>query len=206
MKKLHRRDLFSWAVYAEKLDIDFNGFAWTRGEGNGGNVLIDPVSMTPHDRAHLEELGGASWIVVTNSDHVRATVELAKDLGAKIAGPAAERETFPLRCDKWLAEGDEPFPGLRVIELLGSKTPGELALVLEESTLFCGDLVRSHRANALMMLLETQGLKDRAKAVESIARLARLEHIEAVLVGDGWCVFRDGRKYLEELTGALTRA
>jgi ABC-type glycerol-3-phosphate transport system substrate-binding protein len=89
MKRLHRRDLFCWSEFAARLDIDFNSFAWIR---EGGNVLIDPLPMSEHDRKHLRELGGAAWIIVTNSSHVRGTQEIAAEFGAKIAGPEAERE------------------------------------------------------------------------------------------------------------------
>ncbi len=195
MKRLHRKDLFSWSVFNERLDIDFNGFAWIR---EGGNVLIDPVPMTPHDREHLGKLGGAVWIVLTTSDHVRGAPELAKELGAKIAGPAAEREAFPFPCDRWLQDGDE-LAGLAVYALDGSKTPGELALVIGDDTVIFGDLVRAHRAGSLMLLHPDQKLKDRAAAMASIARLHALPKIDAVLVGDGWCVFRDGRTLLGEL-------
>lgn len=200
MKRLHRQDLFCWSTFAERLDIDFNGFAWIR---QGGNVLIDPLPMTEHDRKHLRELGGAAWIVVTNSAHVRGAKELASEFGARIAGPAAEREAFPIPCDLWLKDGDEVVPGLRVLEMEGSKTPGELALMLEDTTFIAGDLLRSHRAGELMLLKPEQNLKDRAKALASLRRVLAYERLQAVLVGDGWCVFRDGRKLLEEfLTSA----
>lgn len=195
MKRLHRQDLFCWSTFAERLDIDFNAFAWIR---QGGNVLIDPLPMTEHDRKHLRELGGAAWIVVTNSAHVRGAKELAAELGAKIAGPAAEREGFPIPCDRWLKDGDEVVPGLRVLEMEGSKTPGELALMLEDTTFIAGDLLRSHRAGELMLLKPEQNLKDRSKALASLRRVLAYERLQAVLVGDGWCVFRDGRKLLEE--------
>lgn len=196
MKRLHRKDLYAWSVFTEKLNIDFNGFAWIR---EGGNVLIDPLPLTPHDREHLKALGGAAWIVVTNSDHARAAKEAQELFGAKIAGPAAERETISLKCDRFLSDGDELVPGLVALELDGSKTPGELALVLEGTTLICGDLVRSHRANALMLLLKEQGLKSAEKAAASVRRLAAMDRIEAVLVGDGFCAYRDGHAMLAEL-------
>lgn len=196
MKRLHRKDLYSWSVFTEKLNIDFNGFAWIR---EGGNVLIDPLPLTPHDREHLKTLGGAEWIVVTNSDHARAAKEAQELFGAKIAGPAAERERMVLKCDRFLSDGDELVPGLVALELDGSKTPGELALVLEGTTLVCGDLVRAHRANALMLLLKEQGLKSAEKALASVRRLAAMDRIEAVLVGDGFCAFRDGHAMLAEL-------
>jgi glyoxylase-like metal-dependent hydrolase (beta-lactamase superfamily II) len=195
MKRLHRKDLFAWSVFNERLNIDFNSFALVR---EGGNLLIDPLPMTAHDRAHLEKLGGAAWIVVTNSAHVRGTEEARAAFGCKVAGPAAESATFPIRCDRWLKDGDELVPGLRVVELDGSKTPGELALVLDGTTVIAGDLVRAHRAGSLMFLLPEQGLVDLPRAVASTRRL--LEYpIEAILVGDGWCVFRDGRARLREL-------
>src|SRR5690606_27053732 len=117
-------------------------------------------------------------------------------------GPAAEQEGFPLTCERWLKEGDELYPGLRVLELDGSKTPGELALVLDDTTLIAGDLLRSHRAGELMLLRAEQGLKDSARAVASLQRLLTYERLEALLLGDGWCVFRDGRRMLEEFLRA----
>src|SRR4051812_14808909 len=99
MKRLHRRDLFCLSVFNEPLNIDFNSFAWIRGEGN---VLIDPLPLSTHDLAHLRKLGGAAWVIVTNSDHMRATRDIVKELGARVAGPAAEQSRFPVSCELWL--------------------------------------------------------------------------------------------------------
>ncbi len=196
MKRLHRKDLWCWSVFNERLNIDFNSFVWTR---PAGNVVIDPLPMTAHDKEHLRALGGAAWIVMTNSDHVRGARELAAEFGARLAGPAAERAAFPVACDAWISEG-EPLLDWRVFEMEGSKTAGELALLLDHTTLVCGDLVRAHRPAALMMLHRDQGLRDEAAARESIARLAVLPHLEAVLVGDGWCLFADCHEALRALT------
>ncbi|MDH6101923.1 MBL fold metallo-hydrolase, partial [Chrysosporum ovalisporum ANA283AFssAo] len=89
-----------------------------------------------------------------------------------------------------------------VLELHGSKTPGELALLLEETTLITGDLVRARKAGSLTILPDEK-LLDREAAVASVQRLAALPHVEAVLVGDGWPVFRDGRDRLQELAATL---
>jgi glyoxylase-like metal-dependent hydrolase (beta-lactamase superfamily II) len=203
MKRLHRRDLFCWSTFVERLDIDFNGFALVH---ERGNILVDPLPLSAHDSKHLRELGGASWIVLTNSSHVRGAKEIAAEFGCRIAGPAAEQASFPVPCDRWLKEGDELLPGLEVHELQGSKTPGELALVLEGTTLIAGDLLRSHRAGELMLLKPEQGLKDQAQAVASLRRLLRYPRLEALLLGDGWSVFRDGRKMLEEFLQSLETA
>ncbi|WP_413175433.1 MBL fold metallo-hydrolase [Anabaena azotica] len=202
MKSLHRPDLYSWSCFNPARNIDFNGFAWIR---PGGNILIDPVALSNHDWNHLKSLGGVVWIVLTNSDHLRSAKEIASQTYAKIAGPAGEKDYFPILCDRWLNDGEELVPGLKVVELQGSKTPGELALLLEETTLITGDLVRSHSAGSLTILPDEK-LMNRDQAVASVQRLASLEKVETVLVGDGWSVFRDGRMRLQELveTVAIT--
>ncbi|MFW6049528.1 MAG: MBL fold metallo-hydrolase [Myxococcota bacterium] len=197
MKRLHREGLYGWSVFDTDRNLDFHGTAWVR---EGGNVLVDPVPMGEHDLAHLKSLGGATWIVVTNSDHVRAADELARALFAKLAGPAAEQQTLGLACDRWLSDGDEVVEGMRVMELEGSKTPGELALVIAPDTLVCGDLVRGPVGGRLS-LLPDEKLTDKAAALASVRRMAEIEGIEAVLVGDGWPVFRDGRARLLDLLG-----
>jgi hypothetical protein len=199
MKRLHRPDLFTWSVYDVGQQVDFNGFLWKR---DGGNVVIDPVPLAEHDWTHLAELGGAAWVVLTNSSHVRAAREVALRTGAQLLGPAGERDAFPVPCARWLADGDEPVRGLVVRELHGSKTDGELALVLEEATAVFGDLVRAHQAGALM-LLRREKLRDPPRALESVRRLRSLHpRVEHVLVGDGWCAFRNGGVLLDELLGA----
>ena len=199
MKQLHRPDLWCWSVFDPPRNVDFHGYAWTR---PGGAVLIDPMPMGSHDLAHLASLGGVAEILLTNSDHTRASLDLQRIFGAPIRAPSAEREGCPIAVQGWLGEGDEPVPGLRVLELHGSKTPGELALLLEGHTLFTGDLVRAHRAGALMLLPEAK-LADPAAARHSLRRLAELPQVEAVLVGDGWPVFREGGALLRALAESL---
>ena len=199
MKVLHRDDLFGWSRFDEQRNLDFHSVAWVR---EGGNVLVDPLEMTEHDLAHLKSLGGAALVVITNRDHLRGAPRLAEALGARLLGPAAEKPQLSVECDRWLSEGDEIVPGLRVLEMHGSKTPGELALVLEETTLISGDLIRGHRAGWLNLLPDGK-LTDKQRAVASVKRLLDLPAIDAVLVGDGWPVYRDGHARLRELVSAL---
>ena len=199
MKQLHRADLFAWSSFDENRDIDFHSVLWVRPEGN---VAIDPLPLSPHDARHCTSLGGVSLVIVTNSDHTRAARDVARRFSAKLAGPRAERDGFALECELWLSDGDEPVPGLSVYELQGSKTPGELALVLQRTTLITGDLIRGHRGGALNLLPDAK-LRDRGLAVQSVRRLAAMTEIETVLVGDGWPVFRDGGRSLSELSASL---
>jgi hypothetical protein len=193
MKRLHRPDLYGWSQFDESRNIDFHSVLWVR---EGGNVAIDPLPLSSHDQVHLQALGLLGTIVVTNSDHMRAARRLADVTGARLLGPVAEREQMD--CDDWLGDGDEVVPGLTAIALQGSKTPGELALVLEGSTLITGDLIRAHEGGKLCMLPEGK-LSDKAAALTSLGRLAAMPGIEAVLPGDGWPVFRDGAQALASL-------
>jgi hypothetical protein len=195
MKSLHRPDLFCWSEFDRDRNVDFHSLAWIRPDGN---VLVDPLLLSEHDWTHLESLGGAKWIVITNSDHIRASQEIAEKTGAQIAAPGGEKATFPISVQRWLGDGDLVVSGLNAIELHGSKTPGELAFLLEETTLITGDLVRAHQAGSLMLLPDGK-LLDRSQAIASVKRLAQFSKVEAVLVGDGWQIFRDGHIYLQEL-------
>ncbi len=198
MKSLHRPDLYTWSQFDADRNVDFHSVLWVRPEGN---LVVDPLPLGEHDEKHLRALGGAAWIVITNSDHTRAAEALRAKTAARVAGPAGERETFPIPCDQWLSDGEELVAGLEIIAIEGSKTPGELALVLEGSTLITGDLVRAHRAGSLMML-PTAKLADLASAQRSVARLAARTEIETVLVGDGWSVFHGGHAALKALVAA----
>lgn len=95
------------------------------------------------------------------------------------------------------------MPGLVTMVMEGSKTPGELALLLEQTTLITGDLVRAHGAGALELLPEAK-LSDPRLALASLRRLANQLAVQAVLPGDGWPVFRDGHQLLSELHRRLS--
>ena len=203
MKLLHRPDLYGWSTFDEARNIDFNSILWQRRyQGEAANVVIDPLPMTEHDWQHLESLGGVKTIIVTNSDHVRDTAVLRARTGATVFGPVAEASTFPMDCEKWLSAGDEPVAGLVVHAMSGSKTPGELALVLEGTTLITGDLIRAHAGGRLDLLPKAK-LANPAQALESVRELLQVRSLSAVLPGDGWPAFYDAHRLLEELIARL---
>lgn len=199
MKQLHRHDLFGWSVFNEERNIDFHSVLWVR---ESGNILIDPLPLSEHDHYHLQSLGGVHTIVITSSDHVRDAKHIAQQTKAIVCGPASEESTFPITCQRWLYDGEEIVPGLLAYELEGSKTPGELALLLEGQTLIMGDLIRCHTAGELCLLPNAK-LIDRAKAIKSVKRLANLPNIKAILLGDGWPIFNHGAEILHRLARSL---
>ncbi len=199
MKLLHRPDLYGWSQFDTARNIDFNSVLWVR---RGGNVIIDPLPLSMHDAEHLAELGSVRHIIITNSDHVRDANRLRERTGALVYAPAAEQHNFTIPIDHWLKTGQEPIPGLRTHEMRGSKTPGELALLLESSTLITGDLIRAHSGGQLD-ILPMNKLADVTAAIESVQKLSYLDGIVAVLPGDGWPVFSGGTARLRELAARL---
>jgi hypothetical protein len=199
MKQLHRPDLFGWSAFDEERNLDFHAVLWVRPVGN---VIIDPLPLSKHDARHLRKLGGVAMIVVTNADHIRISEALAIETGAELIASAAEQDAIPFECDRLVHDGEEIVPGLRAIGMAGSKTPGEIALLLDGSTLITGDLVRSHAGGRLDLLPDAR-LADRDAAIATVRRLADLTDITAVLVGDGWPVFRHGGALLRELAERL---
>jgi len=199
MKRLHRKDLYCWSIFSEDHHIDFHSLLWVRKEGN---ILIDPLPLSLHDETHLKELGPIASIIITNSDHVRESERIAERYGGEILGPDGERHDFPIRCADWIGEGDEVVPGLRVFEMDGSKTPGELALLLEETTLISGDLIRCHEGGKLSILPDAK-LSDKAKVFASLERLSKLPRLEAIFLGDGWPIFHNAKERLAALLSTL---
>lgn len=199
MKTLHKNNFYCWSVFDEDRNIDFHSYVWVTGQGN---IVFDPLPLTEHDKRHLLSLGKVSHILISNSDHVRNAQALADETGAQIWGPEAEKDSFPIKCSRWLSAGDNLLSGLDVYSLAGSKTDGELAFLLEGDTLITGDLVRAHAGGKLCMLPDPK-LQDKSKAVASVKMLASINGVKAVLVGDGWPVFREGGLILDELAASL---
>ena len=199
MKLLHESNLYCWSEFNEERNIDFHSYLWVR---DAGNIVIDPLPQSEHDEKHLHSLGKVTHILITNSDHIRNSENLARQTGAEIWGPAGEKQTFPITCSNWISEGDEVVPGLLAFTMQGSKTPGELAFLLEKHTLITGDLIRAHEGGKLCILPDGK-LKDKKQAMASVKQLTGIRTINAILPGDGWPVFRDGQKVLSDLVSTF---
>src|SRR5690606_37015772 len=113
MKALHKSNLYSWSVFNEERNLDFHSVLWASPHGN---VVIDPLPLSEHDRRHVEALGGVQEIFITTSDHVRGAAELAKTSGAHVWAPPLELERLARLAPRPARDGTEPVPGLQVFE------------------------------------------------------------------------------------------
>ena len=194
MKRVAWEDIYSWSVFNERRQIDFNGHLWVRQEGN---VLIDPVAMIESDLAQLETLGGARWIVLTNRDHEREAAFFRDRTGAEITTHELDVGELEARPQRTVTDGEEIVAGLEAVHLRFGKSPGEIALYWKEKRLvLSGDLVVGEPIGELSLLADEK-LADPVAAALGLRRLLNLD-FDAMLVGDGHSIAHDARERLLE--------
>jgi glyoxylase-like metal-dependent hydrolase (beta-lactamase superfamily II) len=199
MKRLLLENFYSWSVFSEARQIDFNGHLWVR---SGGNVVIDPVAMSEPDFAELKELGGAALIVVTNRDHARMAELFREQTGAELVAHEEDAGSLSFPIDQPAVEGDEPVTGMQIVHLRYGKSPGEIALVWPQlRAAFISDLVWGGPSGAFSFLADEK-LDDPPRAALELRKLLAHPEIDTILVGDGHSIFGNARaRLLECLTG-----
>ncbi len=186
-------DLYTWSVFDEEKQFDFNGYLWVREEGN---ILIDPVPMSASDLAQLDELGGAALIVLTNRDHERDAVAFKERTGAQIVAHEADAPLFELVVDRAVADGEEIVPDLGVLHLAHGKSPGEIALIWRGGTAaFIGDYVWGHPIGSLVLGAEPK-VAEPAQAALQLRKLLAIPQLDALLLGDGHSILSGARDAL----------
>ncbi len=194
MKEIAFENFYSWSIFSQERQIDFNGHLWVRDEGN---VLIDPVPMEGADLEQFDQLGGAAWIVLTNRDHEREAVFFQNRSGARIAVHRADADLLVHPHDRLLDDGEEIVSGLQVVHLAHGKSPGEIALYWPALELvLSGDLVVGAPLGRLTLLPDAK-LADPPGAALGLRKLLQLD-FDALLVGDGHSVLYDARRLLLE--------
>jgi uncharacterized cupin superfamily protein len=180
-----------YARWQPDLGVSFNSYFV---EGDGENLVVDPLAPEEADYEQMLAAGGVAWVVVSNRDHERAAAAVAQRLGARVATSEADAAEMSLRPDRLLRDGDAIGPA-RVLALMGCKTPGEFALSLpERQAVLVGDALRGDPAGSLR-LMPDERLSDPQQAVLSLCRLRSLRP-RHVLVGDGVPVFERGYEAL----------
>ena len=194
MKRVAFNNFYTWSIFDEGRQIDFNGHLWVH---DRGNVLVDPVGMIESDLRQLDDLGGAAWIVVTNRDHERQAAVMRSRTGAKVVAHKADAGLIEGTGDRTVADGEEIVPGLRAVHLEGCKSPGEIALHWPQLKLILsGDLVVGAPIGHLSLLADEK-LQDPQAAALGLRKLLALD-FDAVLVGDGHSIVIDARERLLE--------
>ena len=194
MKQLIFDDIYSWSIFSEMRQVDFNGHLWVRPEGN---VMIDPVPMMDSDLNQFDKLGGAALIVLTNSDHEREAEFFRTRTGANIVVHEEDAATLEVAPDRQITDGEEIVPGLQAIHLRYGKSPGEIALYFpEKRAMLSGDLIVGEPIGSLTLLADEK-LEDPPTAALELRKILALP-FDAILVGDGHSILQDARQRLTE--------
>jgi len=194
MKQLIFDDIYSWSIFSDMRQVDFNGHLWVRPEGN---ILIDPVPMIDSDLNQFDKLGGAWLIVLTNADHEREAEFFRQRTGADIVIHEADAAALEGAADRQIIDGEEIVPGLQAIHLPCGKSPGEIALYFpEKRAVLSGDLVVGAPIGSLTLLADEK-LADPPKAALGLRKILALP-FDAILVGDGHSILQDARQRLIE--------
>jgi hypothetical protein len=206
MKATVLAGLYFWSVFQPDRGIDFNGFFWTR---ENGNLLVDPLPLDDHSANLIDSEGGARWVLVTNAEHLRDATRLRQRYGAGLIAPTAERERLGQAAgtvDHWVAKtSDLPLELQADVALYlihGGKSAVELALFIKPlAAMLFGDEVRSHASGRLNLLPDAL-LADKARVIESIRALREIP-FTAALLGDGDSLFHSGKQQFDRLLEEL---
>lgn len=176
--------VYMWSAWQPDRNLYFNSFFI---KTDDGNLVVDPLAGDEALFAHLGELGGIDWIVVTNRDHERATAAFAERFGANVAASAGDAPLLAVTVERELRE-DDRILGARVLAFDGLKTAGEIALAFPAlRTVIVGDALWGDPAGSLRLMPK---VADPATAILSLRKLA-VPFPKHVLVGDGTCVFEN---------------
>jgi len=192
-------DVFTWSRFSEPHGYDFNGYLVRH---PGGNVCIDPVEPSPDELTTLEGLG-ATVVVLTNRNHVRAANLLRTALRARVAihaEDAAYARQQGAEIDDLLHAGTR-FGPLVAVAVPG-KSPGEIALHWpERRILVVGDAVVGNPPGHCG-LLRDKVMDDPARLRASVETLLALD-FDVLLTGDGAPILASAHERLAELVATF---
>jgi uncharacterized cupin superfamily protein/glyoxylase-like metal-dependent hydrolase (beta-lactamase superfamily II) len=181
MQQLAIPNLYTWSRRQPDRKMHFNSYLFVM---HSGNVAVDPVPLEQDEAEQISALGGIAEIVITNRDHVRDSARLRERFGARVVTSALEAPLLEIPVDRVVRDGDEVFPGARVVALEHQKTPGEFAVHLPaRRAVLVGDAIIGTPAGSLS-LLPDEKYSDVLHAVLALRRVWALQP-DVLLVGDG---------------------
>ena len=193
----------TWSRWQADRSMFFN--SWFV-EGDGGNMVVDPLAPDADDLAFIDARGLAA-VVVTNRDHERAAATFAQRFTVPVIAALPDAREMSVPVARTVLHGEMLF-GWRVIGFDGFKTPGEFALFHRASrSAITGDAFWGVPAGAVR-LMPDEKLEDPARAALSSRQLLAVG-VKHLLVGDGMPIFHTAWDALVTMLdargGVLTR-
>ncbi len=190
-------DIYTWSVYSEEKNLNFNGWFIHNNVNSEGNVLIDPPESSNKDLEKIEEMGGVQHILITNQHHIRKTSIFQEKFNSKLYINQLDASKIELPIHSEFNDGDLLAEFLKAVHVPHQKTPGETALYWEDRRiLFVGDAIIGDPAGRLRLLPKTM-YADFPSAKEGLKVLLDFD-FSALLVGDGDSIISGGKTALTE--------
>ena len=64
-------DIYTWSVFSDEKQLNFNGWFIQNRSSSFGNVVIDPPQPSEKDLTQMQKMGGVQQIIITNQHHIR---------------------------------------------------------------------------------------------------------------------------------------
>jgi len=177
-------DIYTWSVFSEEEQLNFNGWFIENQSSSFGNIVIDPPEPSEKDLVQMQKMGGVQEIIITNQHHLRRASVIQEKFNPKIQINSADAEKIELNCDSNFSNGEILAGFLKAVVVPDNKTPGETALYWEDrKLLYVGDALIGDPPGKLRLLSEKM-YADIQRAKNGIKTLMDLD-FDILLVGDG---------------------
>jgi len=184
----------TWSVYSKECKTQFFAHAHVYQDNL---VLVDPVlPASAKIWSRILSLGTPNLIVLTNGNHERHSLKIAREYGLPVATGPETISGISFKPDIIL-DGNFQIQGLRSIACPGAG-PGETALFSDStSTLMVGDAL-IHLPETGFQLLPDKYCTDASHLVLSLLPLLDLP-FKNLLMAHGIPITRDARRQLRDL-------
>ena len=190
-------DIYTWSVFSDEKQLNFNGWFIQNQLSSFGNIIIDPPEPSEKDLVQMQKLGGVQQIIITNQHHIRRASVIREKFNSKIQINSADAGKIELNCDSNFSNGEILAGFLKAVVVPNNKTPGETALYWEDrKLLYVGDALIGDPPGKLRLLPEKM-YADAQRAKEGIKVLLNLD-FDILLVGDGNSILSGAKSTVED--------
>ena len=177
-------DIYTWSVFSDEKQLNFNGWFIQNQLSSFGNIIIDPPEPSEKDLVQMQKLGGVQQIIITNQHHIRRASVIRKKFNSKLQINSADAPNIELTIDTKFTNGSLIAGFLKAVVVPNNKTAGETALYwAERKLLYVGDALIGDPPGKLRLLPEKM-YADIQRAKNGIKTLMDLD-FDILLVGDG---------------------
>ena len=177
-------NIYTWSVFSDEKQLNFNGWFIKNQSSSFGNVVIDPPQPSEKDLDQMQKMGGVQQIIITNQHHIRKASVIRGKFNSKLQINNADAGKIELNSDSNFSNGEILVGFLKAVVVPNNKTPGETALYWKDrKLLYVGDALIGAPPGKLRLLPEKM-YADIQRAKNGIKTLMDLD-FDTLLVGDG---------------------